>query len=139
MTAIPESALPVLTSGRLAHFVTINPDGSPQVSCVWIGVEDGEIIVASLPRNRKVRNIERDPRVVLSLDTGRKAANGLDEYLVVHGRARITEGGAPEVLQRLARIYIGPDIKFPPMANPPPGFVIRVAPRRFGGNGPWRS
>lgn len=139
MTAIPESVLSVLISGRLAHFVTIDPDGSPQVSCVWVGVEGDEIIVASLPRNRKVRNIERDPRAVLSLDTGRKAANGLDEYLVVHGRARITEGGAPEVLQRLAHIYMGPDVKFPPMPNPPPGFVIRVEPRRFGGNGPWGS
>jgi PPOX class probable F420-dependent enzyme len=139
MTAIPESALSVLTAGRLAHFVTINPDGSPQMSCVWVGFEGGEIIVASLPRNRKVRNIERDPRVVMSLETGRKAPNGLDEYLVVHGRARVTEGGAPEVLQRLAHIYIGPDVKFPPMPNPPPGYVIRVEPRRFSGNGPWRS
>lgn len=129
----------VLTSGRLAHFVTLNSDGSPQMSCVWIGVEKGEIVVASLPRNRKVQNVVRDPRVVLSLDTGRKAHNGLDEYLVVHGRARVTEGGAPEILQRLAHIYMGPDVKFPPMPNPPPGYVIRVEPRRFSGNGPWRT
>jgi hypothetical protein len=51
----------------------------------------------------------------------------------------VTEGGAPEVLQRLAHIYMGPDIKFPPMPNPPPGYVIRIEPRRFGGNGSWGS
>ncbi len=127
----------VLESSRLAHIVTLNPDGSPQMSCVWVGVDDGDIVIASLPRNRKVQNIERDPRVVLSIETGRLGANGLDEYLVVHGRARIVRGGAPELLQRLAHVYIGPEVKFPPMANPPPGHVIRIEPRRFSGNGPW--
>jgi PPOX class probable F420-dependent enzyme len=135
--AIPGSALEVLESSRLAHVVTINPDGSPQVSCVWVGVEDGEIVIASLPRNRKVQNVERDPRVVVSIGTGREGHIGLEEYLVVHGRGRVTQGGAPEILQRLAHGYMGPGVKFPPMPNPPPGFVIRIAPRRFSGNGPW--
>ena len=134
---IPESALEVLAGGRLAHFVTVNPDGSPQLSCVWIGIEAGEIVVASLRRNQKVRNIERDPRVVLSVETDRIGHNGLTEYLVVRGRARVTEGGAPETLQRLAHVYMGPDVRFPSMPNPPPGFVIRVEPISFGGNGPW--
>jgi len=63
--------------------------------------------------------------------------HGLAEYLVVHGRARVTRGGAPELLQRLAHVYMGPDVKFPPMPNPPPGYVIRIEPRRLSGNGPW--
>ncbi len=62
---------------------------------------------------------------------------GLLEYLVVHGRARITEGGAPELLQRLAHVYLGPDVKFPPMPDPPPGVVIRITPERYSGVGPW--
>ncbi len=127
----------VLESHRLAHFVTLNADGSPQVSCVWVGVEDGEMVVASLPRNLKVRNVERDPRVVLSIGTGRTGHMGLEEYLVVSGHARVTPGGAPEVLQRLAYGYMGPGVRFPAMPNPPPGFVIRIQPRRFSGNGPW--
>lgn len=134
---IPEPAVAVLAGGRLAHFVTVNPDGSPQLSCVWIGIEDGEIVVASLRRNQKVRNIERDARVVLSVETDRIGRNGLTEYLVVRGRARVTAGGAPEVLQRLAHVYMGPDVRFPTMPNPPPGYVIRVEPIAFGGNGPW--
>jgi PPOX class probable F420-dependent enzyme len=134
---IPAPALAALESGRLAHIVTLNRDGSPQMSCVWVGVEGGEIVVASLPRNRKVQNVERDPRVVLSIETGRVGNHGLPEYLVVHGRARVVPGGAPEVLQRLAHVYLGPDAKFPPMPNPPPGYVIRIEPRRFSGNGPW--
>jgi hypothetical protein len=107
------------------------------MSCVWVGVDDGEIVVASLPRNRKVQNVQREPRVVLSIETGNRDAIGLVEYLVVHGRARVVQGGAPELLQRLAETYLGPGIKFPPMPNPPPGHVIRIQPTRFGGNGPW--
>ena len=117
---IPDAARAALESGRLAHIVTLNPDGSPQMSCVWIGLDDGDIVIGSLPRNRKVRNIERDPRVVLSIETGRVGNHGLAEYLVVHGRARVVAGGAPELLQRLAHVYMGPDVRFPAMPDPRP-------------------
>ncbi|WP_350340749.1 PPOX class F420-dependent enzyme [Candidatus Dormiibacter inghamiae] len=102
-----------------------------------MGVEGDELVVASIPRNQKVRNRERDGRICLSIATGRKADNSLDEYLVVHGTARVTAGGAPEVLQRLAEVYIGPGVKFPALPDPPPGYVIRITPERFSGNGPW--
>ena len=62
---------------------------------------------------------------------------GMRHYLVVHGRASITEGGAPEVLHRLAQTYIAPGTAFPPMPDPPPGFVLRITPECFGGSGPW--
>ncbi len=62
---------------------------------------------------------------------------GLDRYLVLRGRARVTEGRAAELLQRLAKTYLGPDVIFPPMPNPPPGFVIRMAVDKVSGNGPW--
>lgn len=135
---IPDSARAVLESGRLAHMTTLNRDGSPQVSCVWIGMDGDEIVMASLRSNQKVRNLQRDPRVVISVETGVKGPrSGLEEYLVVHGRTRIVAGGAPELLQRLAYVYMGPGVKFPRMPDPPPGFVIRIAPLRFGGHGPW--
>jgi PPOX class probable F420-dependent enzyme len=136
---IPPEARAVLESDRLAHFVTLNPDGSPQVSCVWVGLEGDEIVSGHLGRWQKVRNVERDPRVSLSVETDTVNEIGLLEYLVVHGRARIQEGGAPELLQRLASTYIGPDVVFPPMPDPPPGFVTRIAVERLGGVGPWAS
>ena len=134
---IPPEARAVLESDRLAHFVTLNPDGSPQVSCVWVGLEGDEIVSGHLGRWQKVRNVERDPRVSLSVETDTLNEIGLPEYLVVHGRGRIQEGGAPELLQRLAHTYIGPDVVFPPMPDPPPGFVIRITVERLGGVGPW--
>ena len=134
---IPAEAREVLESDQLAHLVTLNPDGSPQITCVWVGLDRDEIVSGHLGRWQKVRNIERDPRVALSIETDRTNEHGLREYLVVHGRGRIQEGGAPELLQRLAYTYIGPDVTFPPMPDPPPGFVTRIAVERLGGVGPW--
>jgi PPOX class probable F420-dependent enzyme len=139
MADIPESARAVLEGDGLAHLVTIDAGGAPQVSCVWVGIEHGEIVFASLGPRRKLDNIARDPRVALSIETGEAGQLGLLNYLVVHGTARITEGGGPELLQRLAYTYLGPDVKFPPMDDPPPGVVVRIAPKRFGGAGPWAA
>ncbi len=139
MLDIPPAAAEVIISGALAHLVTLNADGSPQVTCVWTGIEDGEIVIGHLNLHQKIRNVRRDPRVAISWETGHTGGIGLEEYLVVHGDARVTEGGAPELLQQLARIYMGPDVRFPPMPNPPPGYVMRIAPRRFTGIGPWTA
>ncbi len=137
MGAIPESARAVLESSGLAHLVTIDPDGRPQVAIVWVGLDGDEIVAGHLPDQRKLRNIRRDSRVALSIESGTRNEMGLDEYLVVHGQARVTEGGAPELLQRLARTYLGPEVDFPPMDDPPPGFITHIAVERIGGVGPW--
>jgi PPOX class probable F420-dependent enzyme len=134
---LPDSARELIESGALGHLVTLNKDGSPQVSCVWIGLDGDELVSGHLPLHQKVRNIRRDPRVAVTFEGTRMHPPGLKEYLVVHGRARITEGGAPELLQRLAHVYLGPDVKFPPMPDPPPGYVTRIAVERIGGVGPW--
>ena len=138
MAALPEEARELIESGALAHLVTLNPDGSPQVSCVWVGLDGDELVSGHLvAEQQKLRNVRRDPRVTLSFEGTRIRPPGLKEYLVVHGRGRVEEGGAPELLQRLAHVYLGPDVKFPPMDDPPPGFTMRVAVERIGGVGPW--
>jgi PPOX class probable F420-dependent enzyme len=137
MMAIPETVQQVVSSGRLAHLVTLNKDGSPQVTCVWVGLEGDEIVVAHLSEHLKVKNVRRDPRVSLSIETEGISAHGLNEYLVVHGTARITEGGAADLLQQLAYVYIGPGVKFPSMENPPAGYIMHISPKRYSGVGPW--
>lgn len=134
---IPRPVVDLLATSPLGHLVTINADGSPQVSVVWVGVEDGELVVASIGVRQKITNVLRDPRVAVSFETDRSNEIGLREYLVVHGRARVTEGAAPETLQRLAYGYLGPGVTFPPMPDPPPGHVLRITPERYGGVGPW--
>lgn len=137
--AIPETTRKVIDSGRLAHFVTLNRDGSPQVSCVWAGTDGDEIVMAHFGEYQKVKNVRRDPRVSISFETESVNAQGLNEYLVVHGTARIEEGGAAELLQKLAYLYIGPDVgKFPPGdAQMPAGYITRITPQRYSGVGPW--
>ena len=134
---LPASARGLLESDALAHLVTLNADGSPQVSCIWVGLDGDEIVSGHLPWQQKLRNVERDPRVVLSIQGTVVQPPGLKQYLIVHGRARIEQGGAPELLQRLAHVYLGPDVHFPPMPDPPPGFVLRTTVERIGGVGPW--
>jgi PPOX class probable F420-dependent enzyme len=138
--ALPASARALLESDALGHLVTLNRDGSPQVSCVWVGLEDDEIVSGHLrATQQKLRNVARDPRVVVSVEGTAIHPPGLREYLIVHGRARVEESGAPELLQRLAHVYLGPDVKFPPMDDPPPGVVLRIRPERLGGVGPWMT
>ena len=139
MTSIPDSARAVLESSALAHLVTLNPDGSPQVTVVWVGLDGDEIVAAHLPEHRKVRNMRNDSRVALSIETDTRNALGLTEYLVVYGTARITEGGAAALLQDLAHTYLGPDVRFPPMGNPPPGYITHITVDRIAGVGPWSS
>jgi PPOX class probable F420-dependent enzyme len=137
---LPASARELVESGSLAHLVTLNRDGSPQVACVWVGLDEEEIVSGHLRADqRKLRNVARDPRVALSIEGTELQPPGLKQYLVVHGRARLVEGGAPELLQRLAHVYLGPDVKFPPMDDPPPGHVLRITVERIGGVGPWAT
>jgi PPOX class probable F420-dependent enzyme len=130
-------ALRLLESAAVATVVTVDADGAPHVSAAWVGMEDGEVVIGTLDDQRKLRNLRRDPRIALTLQSDRINQWGLREYLVLYGTARITEGGAPELLQRLAHTYIGPDAVFPAMPDPPPGFVTRVRVERVSGIGPW--
>jgi PPOX class probable F420-dependent enzyme len=140
MVSLPESARALIESGRLGHMVTLNADGSPQVAIVWVGIDGDELVTAHLnPRQQKLKNARRDPRVVLSFEADESNGVGMRNYLVVRGRARVEDGGAAELLRRLAQVYVGPGTKFPPMAEPPAGCVLRIAVERVGGQGPWTA
>jgi PPOX class probable F420-dependent enzyme len=138
MATLSPEARRLLESDALVHLVTLNKDGSPQLSCVWVGLDGDEIVSGHMIMRQKLRNVERDPRVVLSVESESVDALGLREYLVVHGKGRIEEGGAADLLQRLAHVYLGPDVIFPPAEYAHPGgWVLRITPERVGGNGPW--
>ncbi len=137
MSILTPEARELLESDALVHRVTLNPDGSPQLSCVWVGLDGEEILSGHMLRRQKVRNVERDPRVALSVEGHGANELGLREYLVVYGHARVQEGGAAPLLQRLAHVYMGPAVAFPPSGFDAPGYVLRITPERLGGVGPW--
>ncbi len=137
---IPQSVRELLAKAPLAHLTTLNSDGSPQVTVVWVGIENEEFVIGHMAVHKKVRNIRRDARVALSLLGDNTNAQGLREYVVIYGDARVTEGGAVDLLQGLARIYLGPNADFPPAAmRNIPGYITRITPTHLAGIGPWAA
>ena len=129
----------LVESDALAHLVTLNPDGSPQVTCIWVGLDEGEIVSGHLGQWRKLQNVARDPRVALSIEGTEIEPPGLKQS---PGRPWAGEGRRrwrPRLLQRLARVYLGPDVTFPPMDGLPAGHVLRITVERIGDVGPWAA
>jgi PPOX class probable F420-dependent enzyme len=139
---LDDSARELIGSGTDATLVTLNPDGSPQVTVVWVVLvstrEGDELVTAHLAEHKKVRNVRRDPRVAVTI-VSRERGAAMTPYLAITGTARVVDGGAPELLAELAKTMIGPDAKFPPMDNPPRGFVTHIRIDKVGGIGPWAS
>jgi PPOX class probable F420-dependent enzyme len=129
-----------LIDANPATLVTVNRDGSPQVSLVWVRVRstaDGEdeLVTAHLLEHLKVRNIRRDARVAVTIaSTDRSGPQ--TPYLSIKGTARIEEGGAPELLDEIATATFGPGTGFPPPGSPP-GYLTHITIERIGGVGPW--
>lgn len=137
---LDEHARALIGSGADATLVTLNPDGSPQVSVVWVAVRttsdgDDELVTAHLLEHKKVRNVRRDNRVALTILSPDRSGP-MTPYLAITGTARVDEGGAPELLRELAHTMIGPDAHFPPK-DAPPGFVTHISVKTAGGMGPW--
>jgi PPOX class probable F420-dependent enzyme len=140
MAPIPRSVRDFLATGPLGHVVTLDPDGTPHITLAWAGLDGDELVFATFfrPEQRKLRNIRRDPRVVISFEAKEHSGEGLHPYLVIAGRGRITDGGALEVMDVLAEHYLGPSQRYP-LRDAPPGVVVHVTVDRITGQGPWRE
>ena len=141
MSLVSPELRDLLATGPLATVATIDPDGTPHVTLSWAGLDGDEIVMATFFNlgQRKLRNLRRDPRVVLTFHAKEFSGQGLWPYAVVQGRVvRITEGGALAVMDRLAEFYIGPGQQYP-MRDAPDGVVIHIAVDRVYGQGPWAA
>ncbi len=140
MATIPDSVRALLATGPLAHVATIDPDGTPRVTLAWAGLDGDELVMATFYGldQPKLRNIRRDPRVVVSFEAKEHTGEGLHPYVVIQGRAHITEGGSLAVMDKLSEFYIGPGQVFP-MREVPEGIVVHVTVDRIYGQGPWQS
>ena len=125
--AIPETYRDLLEKPAFGHLATLNQDGSPQVTPVWLDVEDGMILVNSAKGRKKDRNLRRDPRVALSIID---PANPY-RYLEIRGRVvEITEKGADEHINKQARKYLGVD-KYPYRQPGEVRVLYRIQPEHF--------
>jgi PPOX class probable F420-dependent enzyme len=139
---LDDAARALIGDGADATLVTLNADGSPQVTLVWVALQstpDGdELVTAHLAEHQKVRNVRRDPRVAVTIVSPEGPGEVMRQYLAITGTARIVDGGAPELLAELAQTLAAPGTPFPP-ADAPPGFLTRIRIDKVGGVGPWTS
>jgi PPOX class probable F420-dependent enzyme len=133
---LPSELRELIQSGPLTHLSTINPDGSPQVTVIWIGLDGDELVSGHMRRSQKVKNIERDPRVVLSFLAPRDHSVVLNPYAVLRARATAEPTDAAwDLLNRLTKTYMSPEDEFP--APRGPGYLVHYEIERISGVGPW--
>ena len=137
MPTISATAQTLLGSDAVAHVWTTNPDGSPQVSVVWVIAQDDEILFGTDAASQKAKNLARDDRIVLSIEDEERNERGYQRHLVIRGRARIEAGPNPALMDRLAAKYTG--LRRHPLAlrDSPTSVVVRVEVDRLSGVGPW--
>jgi PPOX class probable F420-dependent enzyme len=136
VSGLPRELRDLIESGPMAHLSTISADGSPQVSVIWIGLDGDDLVSGHLGWYAKLRNIERDPRVVLSVDAPRAPGVFLNPYAVLRAQATVQPSDdAWDLLNRLAKVYMSPTAEFPDQRRP--GYIVRYSVERVGGVGPW--
>lgn len=135
---LPDNIKSFIDKGMGAHLTTLNADGSPQVTVIWVAYDGDDIIAGHFNEWQKLKNVRRDPRVALSFITPDLSKIGMQEYVVLYGEGVVEEGGAPELLNRLAELYLIPDSGFPP-SDAPPGYILRIKVKRITGVGGWKD
>jgi PPOX class probable F420-dependent enzyme len=135
--SIPAPAAALLGSDAVAHVWTCNPDGTPQVSVVWVLAEGDEILFGTDGHSVKARNLRLNPAVILSIEDDERNERGYQRHLVIHGRARLIPGPDPDLHDRLARKYLGL-LRHPlAMRDDPHAVTVRVEVEHIHGVGPW--
>ena len=137
MAALHPELRALIESGPLAHVVTINADGSQQVTVVWIALDGDDLLTAHMGIYRKLRNLQRDPRIAISIQAPQVPGEFMTQYAVLYGTATLETGGGAELLQRLGRVYVSPDFDFPLNPDAGEGYLLRTRVDRVTGHGPW--
>ena len=124
---IPEDVLALLRAPSTCYIATSMPDGSPQLTQVWVDTDGEHVVINTVAGFQKLRNVDRDPRVALAVsDPANPSA-----YVQIRGEVvETTQDGAREHIDSLSQKYLG---------RPYPGFggnsmdrvIVRIAPKRI--------
>jgi PPOX class probable F420-dependent enzyme len=121
---IPKQYLDLFENKAFANLATLMPDGSPQVTPVWVDFDGSHVIVNSARGRQKDRNMQRNPSVSLALSDPKNPYR----YLEVRGRVvEITENGASEHIDKMAKKYLGVD-KYPNRAAGEVRVLYKIEP-----------
>lgn len=137
MVDLSTQACALLGSDAVAHVWTNNPDGSPQVSVVWVIARGDEIVFGTDAASRKAKNLANDDRIVLSIEDTERNERGFQRHLLIRGHARIDPGPNQVLMDALAMKYLGLERHPLALRDSPTSVVVRVGIDRISGVGPW--
>ncbi|MFE2944677.1 PPOX class F420-dependent oxidoreductase [Streptomyces sp. NPDC059255] len=132
MTAeLSENLKQLLDTPVFVNIATIQPDGSPQVSPVWVKRDGDDVLISTTVDRQKERNLRRDPRVTVVV----QPADAPYTYAEIRGAATLTTEGGQELINELSLKYTGkPYADFnPDSANDAERVVVRITPRKVVG------
>jgi len=128
---LPHSVKKLLQDKAYGHVVTFNAQGKPQLTMVWMDVDGDEVTFNTAEGRNKPQNLRRDPRIIVSVQD----RNDSQAYAVFHGKARITETGADDHIDKLAKRFLNAD-KYPFRRPGEKRLIVRISVDRIGGFGP---
>jgi len=131
MATIPASHADLLTKPAFANLATLNPDGSPQVTPVWVDFDGSHVIVNTARGRVKAKNLAREPRVALSIADPENPYR----YLGIQGRVvEMTEQGGDAHIDKMAKKYLGKD-SYPARKAGEVRIVVKIEPDKVHTNG----
>ncbi|MGI9611524.1 MAG: TIGR03618 family F420-dependent PPOX class oxidoreductase [Acidimicrobiales bacterium] len=137
MAEIPAAAQALLGTDAVAHVWTQNPDGSPQVSVVWVLVQGDSILFGTDAQSRKAKNLARDPSVILSIEDTERNERGFQRHLLIRGSASLRPTVSSAIVDELCRKYTGLSSHPLSLRDSPTAVTVQVRVDRISGVGPW--
>ncbi len=128
---LPQPVKKILEDKAYGHVVTMNANGTPQVTMVWMDVDGDEVLFNTSEGRIKPKNLRRDPRVVVAVQD----RNDPQSHMVFHGKATITEAGADAHIDKLAKRFLNAD-KYPFRRPGEKRLMVRIKVDKIGGYGP---
>jgi PPOX class probable F420-dependent enzyme len=128
---LPQSVKKLLQDKAYGHVVTFSAKGTPQLTMVWMDVDGDEVTFNTAEGRNKPQNLRRDPRIIVSVHD----RTDPQAYAVFHGKARITEEGADEQIDKLAKRFLNVD-KYPFRRPGEKRLTVRISVDRIGGFAP---
>jgi PPOX class probable F420-dependent enzyme len=128
---LPQSVKKLLQDKAYGHVVTYNDKGTAQLTMVWMDVDGDDVLFNTSEGRRKSQNLRRDPRTIVSVQD----RNDPQAHAVFYGKARVTDAGADEHIDKLAKRFLGAD-KYPFRQPGEKRLIVRISVDRIGGFGP---
>jgi PPOX class probable F420-dependent enzyme len=125
--SLNEASRALIDGANFASIATLNPDGSPQASVVWVARDGDDLLFSTVVGRQKERNLRRDPRVSVTIFDQQQPYS----YIEVRGSVTMTPEGGRELINSLSHKYRGEDYPVEPESTV--RVVIRLTPQKVTG------